>query len=247
MTWVDRCHWPGLEMAQGWVLTCLSCSVDSSVTWITQYTVWKWQGEPHTLHNDFPYIRVSCALINDPCSTFLKMNLLSWQVILALTTFQVPFFMIRLGQSKLYRRYVLLLSLWFIFSVCIWFDFNLAATTCLVSENYGKSFQDVTSLINNTFIRSEFGIAIGPENSGKVSWVPWRVFNILSSYMVSSVWILALRWSWQVKCLELLGLESLFPLTLERVSPTWTCPSSPWCRSHTTQRTPMRCWSSATM
>ncbi|XP_035015693.1 sortilin 1b [Hippoglossus stenolepis] len=60
-------------------------------------------------------------------------------VILALTTFQVPFFMIRLGQSKLYR-----------------------------SENYGKSFQDVTSLINNTFIRSEFGIAIGPENSGKV-------------------------------------------------------------------------------
>ncbi|XP_076596136.1 sortilin 1b [Chaetodon auriga] len=60
-------------------------------------------------------------------------------VILALTTFQVPFFMIRLGQSKLYR-----------------------------SENYGKSFEDVTNLINNTFIRSEFGIAIGPENSGKV-------------------------------------------------------------------------------
>ncbi|XP_036803626.1 sortilin [Oncorhynchus mykiss] len=60
-------------------------------------------------------------------------------VILALTTFQVPFFMLRFGQSKLYR-----------------------------SENYGKSFQDVTNLINNTFIRTEFGIAIGPENSGKV-------------------------------------------------------------------------------
>uniref|UniRef100_A0A3Q3LZ61 Sortilin 1b n=1 Tax=Mastacembelus armatus TaxID=205130 RepID=A0A3Q3LZ61_9TELE len=60
-------------------------------------------------------------------------------VILALTTFQVPFFMIRIGQSKLYR-----------------------------SENYGKTFQDVTSLINNTFIRSEYGIAISPENSGKV-------------------------------------------------------------------------------
>uniref|UniRef100_A0A8C6TQ77 Sortilin 1b n=1 Tax=Neogobius melanostomus TaxID=47308 RepID=A0A8C6TQ77_9GOBI len=61
-------------------------------------------------------------------------------VILALTTFQVPFFMIRFGQSKLYR-----------------------------SEDYGKSFQDVTELINNTFIRSEFGIAISPDNSGKVS------------------------------------------------------------------------------
>ncbi|XP_074500645.1 sortilin 1b [Sebastes fasciatus] len=58
-------------------------------------------------------------------------------VILALTTFQVPFFLVKLGQSKLYR-----------------------------SENYGKSFEDVTSLINNTFIRSEYGIAIG--NSGKV-------------------------------------------------------------------------------
>lgn len=60
-------------------------------------------------------------------------------VILALTTFQVPFFMIRLGQSKLYR-----------------------------SEDYGKSFQDVTELINSTFIRSEFGIAISPDNTGKV-------------------------------------------------------------------------------
>lgn len=60
-------------------------------------------------------------------------------VILALTTFQVPFFMIRLGQSRLYR-----------------------------SEDYGKHFKDVTDLINNTFVRSEFGIAIGPENSGKV-------------------------------------------------------------------------------
>ncbi|KAJ8412064.1 hypothetical protein AAFF_G00143310 [Aldrovandia affinis] len=60
-------------------------------------------------------------------------------VVLALTTFQVPFFMLRFGQSKLYR-----------------------------SENYGKSFQDVTNLINNTFIRTEYGIAIGPDNSGKV-------------------------------------------------------------------------------
>ncbi|KAL1020830.1 hypothetical protein UPYG_G00005250 [Umbra pygmaea] len=60
-------------------------------------------------------------------------------IILALTTFQVPIFMVRFGQSKLYR-----------------------------SANYGKSFQDVTNLINNTFIRSEFGIAVGPDNSGKV-------------------------------------------------------------------------------
>uniref|UniRef100_A0A8C5HUG5 Sortilin-like n=1 Tax=Gouania willdenowi TaxID=441366 RepID=A0A8C5HUG5_GOUWI len=60
-------------------------------------------------------------------------------VILALTTFQVPFFMLKIGQSRLYR-----------------------------SEDYGKSFEDVTDLINSTFIRSEFGIAISPDNSGKV-------------------------------------------------------------------------------
>ncbi|XP_068198985.1 sortilin 1b [Antennarius striatus] len=60
-------------------------------------------------------------------------------VILALTTFRVPFFLMKFGQSRLYR-----------------------------SEDYGKTFEDVTNLINNTFIRSEFGIAIGPENSGKV-------------------------------------------------------------------------------
>uniref|UniRef100_A0AAY4CY45 VPS10 domain-containing protein n=1 Tax=Denticeps clupeoides TaxID=299321 RepID=A0AAY4CY45_9TELE len=47
--------------------------------------------------------------------------------------------MIRIGQSKLYR-----------------------------SEDYGKTFQDVTHLINHTFIQTELGIAIGPENSGKV-------------------------------------------------------------------------------
>lgn len=60
-------------------------------------------------------------------------------VLLALTTFRVPFLGIKFGQSRLYR-----------------------------SDNYGKNFSDITKYINNTFIRTEFGIAIGPENSGKV-------------------------------------------------------------------------------
>nr|XP_055040114.1 sortilin isoform X1 [Misgurnus anguillicaudatus] len=60
-------------------------------------------------------------------------------IILVLTTFQVPLFIMRFGQSKLYK-----------------------------SEDYGKTFQDITDLINNTFIHTDFGIAIGPENSGKV-------------------------------------------------------------------------------
>ncbi|XP_068515964.1 sortilin isoform X1 [Anas acuta] len=60
-------------------------------------------------------------------------------VILVLTTFQVPLVIMSFGQSKLYR-----------------------------SEDYGKTFKDITHLINNTFIRTEFGMAIGPDNSGKV-------------------------------------------------------------------------------
>uniref|UniRef100_A0A8C4W6I1 Sortilin 1 n=1 Tax=Gopherus evgoodei TaxID=1825980 RepID=A0A8C4W6I1_9SAUR len=37
-----------------------------------------------------------------------------------------------------------------------------------LSEDYGKTFIDITKLINHTFIRTELGMAIGPENSGKV-------------------------------------------------------------------------------
>lgn len=38
-----------------------------------------------------------------------------------------------------------------------------------VSENYGKTFKDVTNVINHTFIQTEFGIAVSPDHSGKVS------------------------------------------------------------------------------
>ncbi|XP_062842731.1 sortilin isoform X2 [Trichomycterus rosablanca] len=34
--------------------------------------------------------------------------------------------------------------------------------------DYGKTFQDITNLLNNTFIFGQFGIAISPDNSGKV-------------------------------------------------------------------------------
>ncbi|KAM4741606.1 sortilin-like [Anableps anableps] len=60
-------------------------------------------------------------------------------VLLVLTTFQVPLFLMRFGQSNLYR-----------------------------SEDYGKTFKDVTNVINHTFIQTEFGIAISPDHSGKV-------------------------------------------------------------------------------
>lgn len=46
----------------------------------------------------------------------------------------------------------------------------LTAVPCAsrYSEDYGKTFKDITNLINNTFIRTEFGMAISPDNSGKV-------------------------------------------------------------------------------
>lgn len=47
-----------------------------------------------------------------------------------------------------------------------------------ISEDYGKTFEDITSLINNTFISTEFGIAIGPENSGKVRGDSSKVKNL---------------------------------------------------------------------
>ncbi|XP_069800768.1 sortilin [Dendropsophus ebraccatus] len=60
-------------------------------------------------------------------------------VILVLTTFRLPMIIVSYGQSKLYR-----------------------------SEDYGKTFEDVTHLIKNTYIRTEFGMGLGPENSGRV-------------------------------------------------------------------------------
>ncbi|KAM9860209.1 sortilin-like [Aulostomus maculatus] len=60
-------------------------------------------------------------------------------VLLVLTTFHVPLFMMRFGQSYLYR-----------------------------SEDFGKTFKDVTDQINHTFIQTDFGIAISPDHSGKV-------------------------------------------------------------------------------
>ncbi|KAM5180916.1 sortilin [Mantella aurantiaca] len=60
-------------------------------------------------------------------------------VVLVLTTFRIPLIVVSYGQSKLYR-----------------------------SEDYGKNFQEITSLIKNTYIRTEFGMGLGPENSGKV-------------------------------------------------------------------------------
>ncbi|XP_056413822.1 sortilin isoform X2 [Hyla sarda] len=57
-------------------------------------------------------------------------------VILVLTTYRLPMIVISYGQSKLYR-----------------------------SEDYGKTFQDITPLIKNTYIRTEFGMGLGPENS----------------------------------------------------------------------------------
>ncbi|CAH2221103.1 sortilin isoform X2 [Pelobates cultripes] len=60
-------------------------------------------------------------------------------VILVLTTFRIPLFLVTYSQSKLYR-----------------------------SDDYGKTFQEITIQLNDTFVRSEFGMSLGPENSGKV-------------------------------------------------------------------------------
>ncbi len=142
---------------------------------------------------------------------------------------------------------------------CFWFGINICCKNLSASENYGKSFEDVTSLINNTFIRSEFGIAIGPENSGKVGHVfiksPDSKFTICfmySSGVSTNIEIqccvpnaLARRWSWWPKCLEVTPLGSLSPMILERVSPQRTCPSPPSRWSLTTLKIPVCCWSAA--
>lgn len=62
-----------------------------------------------------------------------------------------------------------------------------------LSEDYGKNFKDITNLINNTFIRTEFGMAIGPENSGKVRLIRACVELCLMPHLGAQV--LMLEWS----------------------------------------------------
>ncbi|XP_078424563.1 sortilin-like [Cetorhinus maximus] len=61
-------------------------------------------------------------------------------IILALTTFNLPLVWLFFGgTSRLYR-----------------------------SEDYGKTFVDISTILNNYYIRKEFGINVGPEHSKKV-------------------------------------------------------------------------------
>ncbi|ELK05863.1 Sortilin [Pteropus alecto] len=119
-------------------------------------------------------------------------------IVLVLTTFHVPLVIMTFGQSKLYRRILKKCSilvddietapkakgspssrhtfsgffLWLLVLTQVGGNpcrsFDLDQPTFPSSEDYGKNFKDITNLINNTFIRTEFGMAIGPENSGKV-------------------------------------------------------------------------------
>ncbi|XP_061840857.1 sortilin-like isoform X1 [Nerophis lumbriciformis] len=108
-----------------------------------------WQKSALNGHSCPTFPGVQSALLNNTHTFNFKVRTmgslsLAWVgdesgVLLVLTTFQVPLFMMRFGQSNLYR-----------------------------SEDFGKTFTDVTYLINHTFIQTEFGIAVSPDHSGKV-------------------------------------------------------------------------------
>lgn len=78
--------------------------------------------------------------------------------------------------------------------------FSKSTCLCLsificISEDYGKTFQDVTNLINNTFISTEFGIAIGPENSGKVSGGTSNVQDLVTDvFLLYQLFFLFQNW-----------------------------------------------------
>uniref|UniRef100_A0A8C5GAU3 Sortilin-like n=1 Tax=Gouania willdenowi TaxID=441366 RepID=A0A8C5GAU3_GOUWI len=100
----------------------------------------------HHTHTYFLFLLQATLSPNLHCVTLRTMGSLSsaWVgdgtgVLLVLTTFHLPLFMMHFGQSNLYR-----------------------------SGDYGKTFKDVTPLINHTFIQTEFGIAVSPDHTGKV-------------------------------------------------------------------------------
>ena len=78
----------------------------------------------------------------------------------------------RFGQSNLYRRWDMPDDTLDGNGAVHLFTMSSLLLCLCVSEDYGKTFEDVTHLINHTFIQTEFGIAISPDHSGKVSLFP---------------------------------------------------------------------------
>lgn len=91
-------------------------------------------------------------------------------MVLVLSTISVPLdTFLEGGSSRLYRRWVGVgstasppstLSVCRAHALTAWL-YSLS----LVSTDYGKSFHDISHRINNTFMREEFGVSVGPGSS----------------------------------------------------------------------------------
>lgn len=171
------------------------------------------------------------------------------QVLLVLTTFPVPLFMVNFGQSNLYRR-------WGVFdSRLVRLGAVVRGSDCnfshRVSEDHGKTFKDVTHLINHTFIQTDFGIAISPDHSGKVRYC--AIFNIFSEtstfYSLERIFphrcCLWFRWCSLEIFRRSTGLGCFARGTLAWPSFQRTCHLSRSSRCCTTPETATRFWRSA--
>lgn len=96
------------------------------------------------------------------------------------------------GSTRLYRRFVLRTD--YHCSFCLWAEYltNISSpklicsvfcladvTLFLLSEDYGKSFHDISHAINNTFIKKDFGICAGPGTSQQV----WRYYAVCITFI----------------------------------------------------------------
>lgn len=170
--------------------------------------------------------------------------------------------MIRLGQSKLYRRYVSwshLFELTILFFVDMFLIFSLPLFVCQ------WELREVISGCDQPHQQHLYRIRIWHRYWPRELWqskslphlldvILWHYSDtcliqdlILCGFISLTFFFFnSYRWSWQEMCLEVMDLISLSLMTLEGVSPTRNCPSSPLCRLCTTLKTPTCCSSSAT-
>lgn len=146
--WV-RCHWPGWEMDQGWV--CLRG--------------WK-------------YMTVNLKRVQDVVWIVVVIPALFSQVLLVLTTFQVPLFMMRFGQSNLYRRWGMPDGWWHTRQ-------KWSSTLFVIAVVWGSNCNFVTVSVKTMGRRSKMWLTWSTTHSSRLSLASPSALTTLARWAVS--------------------------------------------------------------
>lgn len=151
--------------------------------------------------------------------------------------------MVTIGQSKLYRRFVLFLC----YYMCWRFEFDFLMWAFVRQWGLWEVIWRCDQLDQQHLHQIRVWYRYRPwelwesRSRARGSWHrPHAAVMQTWVHVLSCFW--TFRWFWPQMCLEVTARGSLSLVILERVSPTRNCPLSLSCRSHTILKIPMYWW-----